>query len=160
MTRMPDIIEDLVSNIPRAYYQFGNWVEVCNELAEKGKSKTLQNQRFPLFFFHAEFTSSFDNGNTSVVYSADPTIYLISESEPNYTTEQRKTNVFEAILYPLQEAFIAELVSSRLIRKINNRISYKTKDMYALYVGKDTNILPYHLDGIEIKLNLSVLKSC
>jgi hypothetical protein len=165
MKRLPDKIEDVVTAISSearpVYYLFGNWVELCNELISKGQSKTTELQRYPLVLLHNDYSETIDEITNKVTVD-NAKIYLICQSEPNYSTQQRWESIYKLVLEPIYEDYIERMKFGSAFHKVLNKLEHERKDLYRLYVGDKTNRLPDHLDAIELTFKDLVynLKKC
>lgn len=160
-----DIIEEKVQGISTTdrpvHFLFANWRETCEDLAGKGKSKSLESQRYPLVLVHNDYSEDRDfEYKRSEVRGLK--IYIITQSKANYTTDQRRDNIYTPILTPIYDDLLSSLKEGRYIQKENDCIQHTLKNLYRLWVGDDSNRLPDFLDAIEITFNSIIynLKKC
>jgi hypothetical protein len=161
MKRLPDYIKDCVTGISTqqrpVYYTFGNWRELCIDLADKAGSKTYQNLRYPLIFLHNDYREIINEFETKSIVN-ETKIYIICQSyivgsptkSENYSTQQRWDNIYKLILEPIYDDFIAYMKLGAIFVKPMNRIEHERKDLFKLFVGDNANRLPDNLDAIEL----------
>lgn len=164
MKKLPEIIEDCVTEISTVnepvYFLFANWVETCNELIRKGQSDNQYRERYPLILLHNSYSENSHKYGREV---DEAKIYIIGESELDYSTDQRRTLIYAEILEPIFDRFISVLnKGSKFHKDENGEIPYTKTDLYKLFVGDKQNRLPDHLDAIEISLKnlIYYLKNC
>ncbi len=148
---LPDLIKLCVDEIiPTTYFMFGNWNELCVDLADKAGSKTSQDQRFPLVFLHLDYREKIEKNK--FVTCDRPSIFIICQTDPKYSTSQRLELIYKATLIPIYESLISLMKRGAKFKKENvNEINNTKGDLYRLTVGNNQSRLPDHLDAIEIK---------
>lgn len=92
------------------YYMFGHKLEVARELLIKESNPDEQAKKYPLIILAMDTPE--ENFGKMIHY--DLTIAIVDYTKPEYLTEERYTNVFKPILYPLYESFFVELRKSGL----------------------------------------------
>lgn len=154
---LPDLIEQCVNALDtKTYFLFGNWNELCADLAIKGSSITTQDNRYPLVLLHNDYAETLTGNRITV---DNPKIYIICQSKDTYSTSERLVEVYKNLLYDIEEQFLKEMKKgSRFIKNLNE-LEYTRKDLYKLWVGDQKNRLPDFLDAVELSFrNLKYYK--
>lgn len=166
-----DIIDEIVTDVrndtnkpvaldsDEPFYMYGHPLEIINTLSQKDKHDTQKFNKFPLIALFQDFTETM-GANQAVQSSAELNIIIAVNTSPNYTSEDRYTNTFKTVLYPLYDLFIKHIVKSKWFANVDPGLvpHNKTDRLYwgrsGLY-GNDANIFNDHIDAIEIE-NLSL----
>lgn len=161
MKFLPDYIKDEVTAISTiaspVYFHFGNWQELCIDLADKAQSKTYSSLRYPLVFLHNDYKETIMESQTKSNVTGLK-IYIIAQSyissstanEANYTTQERWDNIYKLVLNPIYVSLINQMIKSNNYEKEWMRIKHTKKNLFKLWVGDNKNRLPDYLDAIEI----------
>lgn len=153
MIYLPDILSTIVDRIAEeqpVYFMFGNWQELCNDLTEKGQVKSLEDKKYPLILLHNDY-SEVRTGTKGIVEVNGLKVYLIAESEKEYSTQDRFEKTYAKVLNPLYEKLMKRLKMDTSVIKDVTSIKHERKDLYYLYVGDKINRLPDYLDAIELQ---------
>ena len=86
------------------YYMYGHKLEVANRLLKKNQ----KFQKYPLVFLAMDFPEVKEAG----ILKCTLNIGLIEFTKKEYNAQDRYTNVFEPVLYPLYRKFLDELFKS------------------------------------------------
>jgi len=86
------------------FYMYGHRLEIDQLLIAKAKGDDKYN-KYPLAALRMDFTEEVSNG--LIHYNLN--MAFLHSTEKNYTTEQRYTNVFKPVLYPLVDSFFLQL---------------------------------------------------
>lgn len=142
------------------YYMYGHKLEVAQRIFKKNQSF----KKFPLVFLVMDFPEEKHDG----ILTCTLNIGLIHKSKEDYNAEQRYTNVFKTVLYPLYTKFLQELDASGLFTwdKENQLVPEHTKIDRPFWgtegkMKNDKYIFDDPIDCIEIvglKLNQSIKK--
>lgn len=130
------------------YYQYGHIREIVKVISEKGKSKVLKYQKFPLIILPQDFEEDMQE-----MYS-DATLDLIilNLTQPNYVAADRYENNFKPVLYPLYAKLKRAIDVSSYVDWVEPDHN-KTDRLYwgnaGLY-GNDGNIFNDWIDAVEI----------
>lgn len=87
------------------YYMYGHKKEINNRLMAKDKHKDFKWKRYPLVALTLDFPEDIANGLQSYTLN----IGILEMTTKDYNAEERYTNVFKPILYPLYELFLKSL---------------------------------------------------
>jgi len=134
------------------YFDYGHPVELVNNLKMKNQDADLKEKKYPLIYVRTDIEEELKSG----VWDEKLTIFIIDYTNLNYTSRERKEQVFKPILYPLYEDFIDGLKKSGLFALGNNmqRPDHKKIDRFfwgSQYNYNNTaNVLEDPLDAIEI----------
>ena len=91
------------------YYMYGHRMEIASRLTEKTKGVN-KNKRYPLIALKMDIAETV-RGN---VRDFKLNIVLATLSDVKSTADQRMTNTFKPILYPLYESFLKQFTNSGL----------------------------------------------
>jgi len=152
-------VYDETNNV-KPVYEFGTYLELT-------KVHNLKDQnhltKYPLVWLVWEANENTENwGTATSTYGVAPRIFICTNTNSDYRSEQRYTESFEAVLYP-----IWELIKRKIDDNVNlgsfNEFT-KNDHLYwgeSIGISKDKNKLFDTLDAIEIKFNeLNVFKKC
>jgi hypothetical protein len=138
-----------VSTTP--YYMYGHRLEINNRLVQKSKGD-FKYQLYPLIALRMDFEEDIDNG--LIKYNLN--LAILNRTEKNYNAEERYTNVFKPILYPLYEAFMDKLKKAGIFQWDGNYTLPPHTKIDRPYYGTSSeeqnvkNIFSDTLDAIEI----------
>jgi len=156
-----DIIGDVVTAVQTAYgspvyYYHGHPLEVVNILLEKDASDTWKLKKYPAIFLYEDIKEQ----HKPYEIKATLHILILTETKPEYKSDERVTNVFKPILHPLFELFIASLKSNTSI--LNSGLEYdKTDRKFWGSQQTGANVANDFVDAIEIEnLELEFAESC
>jgi hypothetical protein len=148
----------VISTVTRpVYFHFDNWDGLCLSLAEKKKSPTYQNLRYPLVLMHNDYKEKRDDKVTQATVTGLK-LYIICQSSitgltinpETYTTQQRYDSIYQLVLNPIYDDLLLQMKKSNNFEKEFMRIPHEKKDLFKLWVGDKMNRLPDNLDAIEI----------
>lgn len=150
--QITEIIADVVSNITwdsTLYFDFGNYIELSNKLNKKNRN----NQKYPLFALVLDVTER-EVEQWGVYKAYDFNLIIAYNTNQNYTSQQRRDNIFKLILQPLYRKLIDEikLNRSRYFLIENDFIDHTKYDRY--FLGTETenqNRFNDFVDAIEIE---------
>jgi hypothetical protein len=156
-----NITGEILATLKAPYLLLGYWTEIANEISQFGKSKTLSNQKFPLVAFNGiditkESKSHYDG-------LLPLTFYIIAESEPNLTTENRFDTTFKEVLNPIYNALIEAVEKSYYFEANNKSLGYKIEINNLPYLGslgKNQNQINEVVDAIEVKITGLNIRKC
>lgn len=162
--QITEIIESVVSNIDvsdisgvdAVHFDFGNFIELANKLSKKNR----HNQKYPLFALILDVKES--ELDEPVYKSYDFKMIIAYNTENDYTSQQRRDNVFKPILQPLYRKFINEILLNRDHYFVieNKFIDHDKYDRY--YLGTENinqNQFNDFVDAIELDIrNLKITK--
>lgn len=143
-------------------FEFGYWHDVSNRLLNKNLSQSSQAVKYPLIVLHAKFVQKRNDKNNSLI-DCNPTIYIVTRTQPKLTHLQRVDETFSAILEPIYEELLKVFSYSTNISSIGKEgLEHDREDLFFASVGESNkNILPEHLDVIQLKFsNLKIFREC
>jgi hypothetical protein len=154
-----DLIEPIVEAMvttPTPKFMYGYWPEIHDEIMDLAKVDNYI--RYPFILLHAEYTE--DKTNSYFYAEVDPTIYIVSISEQNYSTIDREDLVYKTINYPLYNELMQGLIDSHDYM-IDDDIPHTVKKLHYRR-GEDPskeNPLSEYIEVLEIKIqSLKILK--
>lgn len=175
-----DIFRDIVANvsaklltqlqahdpkIEAVNYLHGHPIEIIETLGQKDKSATLRFQKYPLVALFQDFSE--DHGTIGLDSTVSLNIIIARATKPAYKADERYTENFKPVLYPIYQELLQQIVYSKAFLKYGATTLPHTK-IDRLYWGReglyknDGNVFNDFLDCIEIKnLQLKLnLKNC
>jgi len=167
-----DIIESVVDDVREDYtppsgfdpdapfYMYGHPIEIINTLMEKEKSGTLKFKKYPLIALFQDFEE--DKGEEqSINARVSLNIVIAVMTDPDYRSEDRYTNTFKPVLYPLYNKLLEKIAASGYFQVAPGNIRHRKIDRVywgrtGLY-GNEGNIFNDYIDAIEIEnMELSI----
>lgn len=151
-TEMLATIQEYNPAVSKISYLYGNWKEVCNQLAKYDLNEDEKGKYFPLFILIEDVT--IDRSNVSNVFGTATSVNLIIcyKTKSNFTSAQREDKTFSPILRPLYHSFLKHLQKHRAVSLYSDRfISHIMTERK--YWGMDEhteNALGYYIDAIDI----------
>jgi hypothetical protein len=138
------------------YFDYGYWPEIANNLTSKGQDATLAAARYPLVMVSAGYKfKKEDNKPGGYATLSDFNVYIIDQSDKNYSTIQRETLVYQAIINPVYIELMQKLHKSPyFLKEFGNNLPHSTENLYYLRV-LDEKKLPINnfYDAKEIKFD-------
>lgn len=162
-----DLWEHLVSEtrklydpdgLAEPYFAYGHPLDVANKLALMEQDSTYKSQKFPMVLLILD-TELRKGESIQYEYSHSPQILILANTEPAYISEERTTNVFKPILYPIYRNLITAMTKCPYIAYNPNGIDHTHTDRYfwgkegIRMRGNDSLIFNEYLDGIELNFN-------
>ena len=142
-------------------FLYGSYNHIRQRLASKDKSEGNKEVKYPLIALIYSFDERKVSGKDS--FDVSLTFLICTESEPSLYSEDRYTQNYLPILYPIYAEFMAVVESSNYFRKYH-RSGVPHVKVDDLHMGEESGnskiayTLPDVVDGIWIKdLELSVL---
>jgi len=142
-------------------FHHGHPTEVVNHLSNLNKSAAMRLEKFPCICLFHDFPQ--DIGNDGYQASVSLNIVIANATDPRYTAEERITNSFKAVLYPMLIQFIKCVKNS--IKIDASDLDYRQWDRLlwgktGLY-GNTANIFNDFIDAIELEnFKIKILKYC
>lgn len=136
------------SNKP--YFYYGKDVEAANYLSYLEKSNTFKLQKFPLIYLTLDIN---ENRDTIIKTIPSLKLYLITESQQNYTNIER-LNVYKTVLIPLYEDIIENIQNNFYFVLDNKNIEHQYVERFFLgSESQNQNILNQVCEAIELTFN-------
>lgn len=176
---IPDIFAEVVARVNAAtstratdpfttYFDFGSYNEVRKKLVFKDQSVTMKDTKYPLVWLVQPFSEKL-RPQLSVYASIQPRIFIIDQTDPNATTQERygANGRFTLRLYPIFDELLKQISLTPAFYQIPIAKMQFTKTDYP-YWGldgeeADTNLFTDFVDAIELKnfaLNVNTKKLC
>lgn len=158
-------------NSLKPVYEFGTYLELTKQAAIRDRNIAAGKVevKYPLVWLVWEASENTKTWTDDSKYNINPRIFICTHTNSDYRSEQRYTENFEAILYPIWDLIHKEM-------KQNDNIGLFTaknfSDSEHLYWGdkigvsrdgtlKKSNVLFDTLDALEVKFNdLEIYKIC
>ena len=149
-------------------FLIGDDLEIIQKLKEYDESISYKNQKFPLIamtYYNQEpvYEGRIDS-------KSNVTLLICTNTDPNYSTDERETLIYKTILYPLRDKIVNEIIKNRyyfLRLPVNRTLDYKQQNLYFMK-GKKSQILKgqntdqlainFFVDAIELTFNFETLK--
>jgi len=113
-----------------------------------GKGTKVSWQKYPLILLTHPHTDN--RQNNTVGYEISPTIHIITDTNSDDWSDDRYTNNFEPILFPLYNSFINALAANEWISEMTPQfINHDKTDLLHI----DGNPFPDKMDGITLQFN-------
>ena len=175
-----DIFDEIVTDVrndtdkPAAldtdepFYMYGHPLEIIDTLAKKDKHDTHKFNKYPLIALFQDFTETMGEHQATQSAVNDMNIVICMNTSPDYTAEDRYTNTFKTVLYPLYDLLIKHILKSKWFRNIDpglvphqkiDRLFWGRSGLY----GNESNIFNDYIDAIEIQnlaLELRLKQNC
>lgn len=120
---------------------------------------TKANQKFDIIWLLNIIEGDLPDASELIDRVDNTTIAIVKESKRNYTSEERDTYSFEAVLDPLYELFIKELKkSNELIVNRGENLDVKRQKHYLYNSQKEANVFNEATDAIELIAILNIKK--
>ena len=171
----PRVFGDVMTSVVSEYdpvnglkpvYEFGTYLELTKQIVIKDRNIAAGKVevKYPLVWLVWEANENTKTWTTDAQYTINPRIFICTHTNSDYSSDQRYSENFEAILYPIWLIIREEM-------GYNNQIGSFTAQNYSdsehLYWGeslgfeKKKNVLFDTLDAIEIKFTeLEIFKNC
>lgn len=156
-----DMFEEIVDNVRanydpvsllEPYYDHGHPISIMNKLTVKDGEKVYKFQKYPLIALIQDIQET-HSSDLGITYSFSPRIVILSTTDKNYTEQERYTNVFKPILYPIYEEFIEQVhgyyhfvFESYPAYEKYDRVYWGTSNIF----GNEATMFNDYLDGIEL----------
>jgi hypothetical protein len=168
-----DVFDDIVAavraeydttNNLEPYYIYGHPREIANRLALKDQDSVDKFRKFPLIVLIVDVEESHGNDDTRIDYTTSPTLLIVTNTQPTYTSEERYDNTFKPTLYPIYELLVSKMNESpSLHTQSTDDIIYTKIDRLfwgsATVNGNEGLIFNDFLDAIELNFSdLNIIK--
>jgi hypothetical protein len=159
-----DIFADIVnevrkiydpSGLEKPYFMYGHPIDITKQLQLKDLDEDQKIKRYPLVCLLLDLQEK-HGINSNYEYSVSPTVLILAETDPNYTSEQRTVSTFKPILYPIFIELIEAVRDSIHLIISNREVEFIKTDKYfwgkegIKMRGYDGMIFNDYLDGIQL----------
>lgn len=144
---------------PTPTFLQGEWMNANSEYLEMSNQSA---KKTPLIWLVRGYTEDHFGKEFSVDFDVDPIIYFLDETpESGWLQDDHDKNAINP-MYQLCERFVKELNKKIFIKEIEN---YSIKDVPEFGVkvgnkGSDRTIIDDYLSGVELRIDLTVFKTC
>lgn len=155
---IPQIIADIVSRVSDnleselgmpIQFLHGTWASIRSRIVDDGAGTTKKDSRFPLVclvqVFEEKYKANSEYGDVSL------TLLICNNSTQNWYSEDRYSNNYIPILYPIYAEFMAVLNESPYFVGYKEKYYQHTKADDLHLPENNDNKLPECLDGLWIK---------
>jgi len=156
-----DVMEEIVSDVRaeydtsnglEPYFIFGHPVEIAKRLSLKDQNAVDKFRKFPLIALLTDITESHDLPQLKD-YVVNFTAIIVTNTNKNYKSVERYTNVFKPVLYPIYEKLIQKMEESSYIHFKGNVTHNKIDRLFwgAEAVNGNTGLIfNQYLDAIQL----------
>jgi hypothetical protein len=175
MIAVVDLFGDLVAKTSalceksigtKVYYKFGHITEIDNTLVSYSATDEFRKQKYPCVMLLQDFLER-KNTNTQLETEVNLQLLIVSESNKDWRSADRYTNVFKPVLYPIYETLIKVISKDGRLQNSYGPISHNKIDRplingFQIVVrGATKNLFNDCLDAIEINnLTLKIKNLC
>lgn len=167
-----DELRKLVASTEKIYgkslfFFHGHLKDISANFSLMGSTNEWSKQKYPCVVLLQDFAVERPQRSREL-YEAKARLQLLilAQSNPGYIPEQRLSQVFKPVLYPIYEAFATALSHSRVLvgdtshTQVDRLRMHRALSEAALAQG-DKALFNDHLDGIEVRnLELKFRKNC
>jgi hypothetical protein len=152
----------LQDDISAVYYQHGHPLEIIDNLTRMTQNRTASAKKYPLIALFQDFDET--TKRIDLYTEVQLHIIIATQTNPNYLAQERYTNTFKPILYPVLEEFLYQIELHPGIEPFNNYEYTKTDRLYwgrnGLY-GNEKNVFNDYIDAIELtNFHLKIINTC
>ena len=156
-----DMFDDIVSRVRalydtdnnlQPYYDHGHPISIRNKLTAKDGNKVYKFRKYPLVALIQDIPEAHLQ-DLAFAYEFTPRVVILAPTDKNYTEQERYTNVFKTILYPIYELLINEVLDYELFyfdsyvaHEKYDRVYWGTSNIF----GNEATGFNDYLDGIEL----------
>jgi len=145
------------------YFDYGHYTEIGRNLSRKQADQASQGKRYPLIWLVMDFEELYDDTITDICTLPALQLFIVTETEPALSTEERMQKNFFPRLYPIYDELMNQLGNSGLFT-CGDPDSIKHRRIVRPYWGGQdaignsvTKLFPDFVDAIQIReLNLEV----
>jgi len=154
------------TNSLKPVYEFGTYFELTKQTVIKDRNIAAGKVevKYPLVWLVWEANENTESWSTGSMYKLSPRLFICKDTNSDYNSEQRYTENFEAVLYPIWELIKKHVGDSGVIGLFSSHNFSKSDHLYwgeSMGIAKSKNVLFDTLDAIEIKFNeLEIFKNC
>ena len=164
----PYIFQDIVSavraeydtNNLKPYFHFGTYLELTKAIAIKDQ---IDAEKYPLVWLVWEAGENTEKWESNKGYEVSPRVFICTFTSSDYSSSERYSANFEAILIPIWEILQKKIKKSSFVSNIS--LSFQSIEHLlwgeSLGFAKGQNVLFDTLDAIEVKIDsLKINKKC
>ena len=162
-----DRVQELYDTVDqeKPYYLYGHYLDVLNILTEKDQSQTYKYKKYPLIILVQDFNENHGDNITYAYNLPEIRVIITDLTKSTYHADQRYTNVFKPILYPIYRYLLVAMdesldIDAKDIDQIQHtkidRVFWGTETAF----GSDSSVLNDYLDAIDLTFsNINVFKT-
>jgi hypothetical protein len=157
-----DMFEDIVSRVRflfdednlKPYFDYGHILGILSKLTAKDNNDVLKFQKYPLVCLILDQKEIFGK-NVQHKFSFAPRILIVTDTQQNYTEQDRTEKSFRPTLWPIYDLLVEEIKNYEYFDLPNRKLFDHDKyDRYywgaSQIFGNAGVIFNDNLDGIEI----------
>jgi len=140
------------------YSMYGHPREIAGRLSLLDKKEIEKFGKFPLIVLITDLEEDHDTEHQGIGYIVNnPKFVIVTNTNPTYTSPERKENTFKPILLPLYYDFISKIKQSNVIQIDGDMFPHKKYDRYAWgsasVYGNEGLVFNEFLDAVEIDVS-------
>ena len=148
-TVMDTINTSIQSSTITSYFRPGYWKEIAQVLNELSSHEDYAGTKFPMICLSEFYKLNKTDAQTT--NSVDFTLFLLTDSETNYSSQQRDNISFDGILLPVYNALITGILDNKWFRNENREIIHSFEKLpYMGSEGVNQNKLNEVVDAIQL----------
>lgn len=155
-----EIISAIVSGFTNTcYFRFGYWPEVRSILQDLAQDTTLEATRYPFIMLSAGWTENREPEEGVYADITDATLYIVAQSDKNYSTTERETLVFQAVIEPIYNELLTALKANEYIEVEYDRLPHSIQKLYYLRnMETNQNQLRNYVEVMQLNIsNIRIL---
>ena len=146
---------DSGSDVP--YFEYGHDVEIVNTLMEKDRNDIWKLKKYPAIFLFMPVTESRNEFESE----CEVNLVFVTDTKPEWKAKDRDQYVFEPVLIPLYNSFMANLKKSSELYISQADTHEFTKHYYWGSSQTGANVANDYADAIEVKgLKIKLYPTC
>lgn len=147
-----EIFKEIVEGLtPTTYFRFGYWPEINTMLNDMAQDKTYEMQRYPFIMLSAGWTESKEQEQGIYCEASNIVLYIVAQSDKNYSTEQRESLVFQPVIMPIYNAFLNAIKANEHILTEYGDFPHEiTKLYYLKNLSEKQNQLRNYVEVLQI----------
>lgn len=160
---IPDLVGGVVSKVNDVFstrkvnpfnvdYDYGHDIQIEKNLSQKDQSVSYKG-KYPLVWFVMNYKEKMQTDNSLYATVPRAQIYILMDSDPNYTMQERRDKTFLPILYPIYAELFNQLskLYTGFVPKTDLERKHTKIDMpYWSKDGMSANFYTDFIDAIQI----------
>lgn len=130
---LPDEISDIVTEIQtggKPYFRWGYWKEIVDIVTELSMNEVSTTEIFPMVCLSLLYKANEQDNLVSTPNDFD--IYIIDQSDPEYSSDQRLTNVIKATIEPIYNDFATAMLDNKWFRNAERVLKCSNENIFKL----------------------------
>lgn len=143
---IPDEMSSIVTSIQgidededdygQPYFRWGYWKEIVDILDELSRHASSTIAKFPMVYLSLLYKAK--KLNNKVTNFIDFDLFIIAESERDYSSTERLTTIFKGIIEPIYDDLITAILDNKWFRNSERIIEHEETNIFKAG-AEDTN---------------------